>query len=182
MLLIYFLIMNRRRRQQLMEYLDSVTYDVETAKNDTLVNFPMPMVAFKLENTALVWGNHMFFDIVGDKHTRFDTRLSDVVHGFGVKWLTEGKLQYPELVEVGEKLVEALRKVPGAGDVELELRGASPLRVSWAAWPRRRASRTADGRTPASAIPGAWAWGGPPARTRRPLLPGQASPCPLRLS
>ncbi len=103
LLLIYFLIMNRRRRQQLMEYLDSVTYDVETAKNDTLVNFPMPMVAFKLENTALVWGNHMFFDIVGDKHTRFDTRLSDVVHGFGVKWLTEGKLQYPELVEVGEK-------------------------------------------------------------------------------
>lgn len=31
------------------------------------------------------------------------------------------------LVETGEKVVETLRKVPGAGDVELELRGASPL-------------------------------------------------------
>ena len=103
LLLIYFFIITRRRRRQLMEYLDSVTYDVETAKNDTLINFPMPMVAFKLENTALVWGNHMFFDILGGKHARFDARLSDLVQGFSVKWLTEGKLQYPELVQVGEK-------------------------------------------------------------------------------
>lgn len=32
-----------------------------------------------------------------------------------------------QLVETGEKIVETLRKVPGAGDVELELRGASPM-------------------------------------------------------
>ena len=32
-----------------------------------------------------------------------------------------------QMVETGEKLVETLRKVPGAGDVELELRGASPM-------------------------------------------------------
>ncbi len=32
-----------------------------------------------------------------------------------------------QLVETGEKIVEVLKKVPGAGDVELELRGASPM-------------------------------------------------------
>lgn len=32
-----------------------------------------------------------------------------------------------KLVETGEKITEVLKKVPGAGDVELELRGASPM-------------------------------------------------------
>ncbi len=102
LLLVYTLIITRRRRKQLMEYIESVTYDVETAKSDTLVNFPMPMVAFKLQNSAIVWGNNFFFDIFG-KRPRFDMRLSDMVPGFQSKWLTEGKLQYPELVSVGEK-------------------------------------------------------------------------------
>lgn len=100
LLIIYSIIITRRRRQEFMKYIDSVTYDVETAKNDTLVNFPLPMVAFKLENTALVWGNQFFFDIFGKGKTRFDIRLSDLVPQFKSKWLAEGKNQYPELVEV----------------------------------------------------------------------------------
>ena len=102
LLLIYTLVVTRRRRKQLMEYIESVTYDVETAKSDTLVNFPLPMVAFKLQNGAIVWGNSFFFDIFGQK-PRFDVRLADLVPGFKSKWIAEGKMQYPELVSVGEK-------------------------------------------------------------------------------
>ena len=102
LMLIYYVITTRRRRKEFMEYIESVTYDVETAKNDTLVNFPLPMVAFKLENTALVWGNQLFFDIFGSR-PRFDLRLTDLVPEFKTKWLTEGKLQYPCLVNVGDR-------------------------------------------------------------------------------
>ena len=102
-LLIYNAISGSRRRRRLMAYIESVTYDAETAKNDSLVNFPLPMVAIKLKNSALVWGNRFFFDMLGDESPRFDSRLTDLVPGFTAKWLTEGKQQYPELIEINSR-------------------------------------------------------------------------------
>lgn len=103
LLAVYSIIMNRRRQKELLEYIESVTYDAETAKNDTLVNFPLPMVAFKLENSAVVWGNKYFFDIVGQGKSKLDIRMTELVPGFKGKWLTEGKQQYPELVNIGDR-------------------------------------------------------------------------------
>lgn len=99
-LLVYSLISGRRRRRRLQEYIESVTYDAESAKSDSLVNFPLPMVAFKLNNSTVVWGNRYFFDIFGKTASRLDARLTDLVPGFKAKWLTEGKQQYPELIEI----------------------------------------------------------------------------------
>lgn len=103
LLLVYSLIVNRRRRKQLQEYIASVTYDAETAKNDSLANFPLPMMAFKLKNSSLVWANRQFFDISGQKNSRFDIRITDLVPGFNAKWLSEGKNVYPEVVEMNDR-------------------------------------------------------------------------------
>lgn len=100
LLLIYSVIVSKRRRKELESYIESVTYDAETAKSDTLMNFPLPTVAFKLNNTAIVWGNRYFMEIFGKGKLHFDTRVSDLVPGFKSKWLTEGKSLYPEIVEV----------------------------------------------------------------------------------
>jgi len=103
LLFVYSVIANRRRQKKFAEYIESVTYDVETAKNDSLVNFPLPMVAFKLENGSIVWGNRFFFELFGSRTPRFDTRLTDLVPEFKSKWLLEGKQQYPELVEIDDR-------------------------------------------------------------------------------
>jgi len=100
-LLSYSLIVYRHRGNELEDYIESVTYDAEAAKSNTLVNFPLPMVAFKLDNTVIVWGNRFFYDIFGKSKLHFDTRLSDLVPGFKTKWIVEGKMQYPELIDVG---------------------------------------------------------------------------------
>lgn len=102
LLLIYSIIVNRRRRKEFLDYIDSVTADVESVQSDTLMNFPLPIVAFKLQNTAIVWGNSFFSGVFGRKLS-YDTRLSDLVPEFKSKWLTEGKLQHPGLLEVGER-------------------------------------------------------------------------------
>ncbi|MDR1132028.1 MAG: DHH family phosphoesterase [Oscillospiraceae bacterium] len=101
LLLVYSITVNRRRRKDFLAYLESVAADIEAVKSDTLVNFPLPMVAFKLENTAIVWGNSFFSEIFGKKKFHFDMRISDLAPGFTSKWLTEGKLQYPEPIEAG---------------------------------------------------------------------------------
>ncbi len=100
-LLVYSLVIGSRRRKQLLEYIESVTYDVDTAKNNTLMNFPLPMAVIGLNDSRVVWANKMFFDMCGIQGSKMDTRVSDMVPGFSGKWLVEGKTQHPELVEIG---------------------------------------------------------------------------------
>ena len=101
MLAIYSIVRARRSKRELIEYLESVTYDVETAKNDTLLNFPLPMVVFRLDKNQVVWGNQFFFDICGRSSPSFEVKITDLVPQFTSRWLLEGKSQYPGLLEVG---------------------------------------------------------------------------------
>ena len=101
LLLIYSRIVKRRRTRQLEAYIEEVTYDTENAKNNTLMNFPLPIAVFRLEDSHIVWGNEMFFDLGGKAVSRIDARISDMVPEFSGKWLLEGKNRYPSLLEVG---------------------------------------------------------------------------------
>ena len=102
LLIVYSVIISRRKQRELMEYIESVTYNVESAKNDTLLNFPLPMVVFKLDDYQIVWGNTGFFDICGGKPS-LNTRVTDVIPQFSAKWIYEGKSQSPGLIQVGER-------------------------------------------------------------------------------
>ena len=103
LLVIYYLLAARRRRKQLVEYIENVTYNAESAKNNTLMNFPLPIVVFNMSDNQIIWGNQIFFDLFGDRQPGFEAELSDMVPGFSSKWLLEGKKQYPGLVQVGER-------------------------------------------------------------------------------
>ena len=100
LLIIYSMINRRRREKQLAAYIESVTYDTENAKNNTLMNFPLPIAVFRLDDSRIVWGNEMFFELCGREGTRLDARVSDTVPGFSGKWLLEGKNRYPTLLEI----------------------------------------------------------------------------------
>lgn len=103
LLIAYSLIDARRRRKQLVDYIESVTYDAESAKNNTLMHFPLPIVVFKMSDYQIVWGNQIFFDLFGSSRPSFDALLSDMVPGFNSRWLMEGKNQYPGLLQIGER-------------------------------------------------------------------------------
>ena len=103
LLVIYYLLAARKRRKQLLAYIEDVTYNAESAKNNTLMNFPLPIVVFKLSDNQIIWGNQIFFDLFGNRQPSFEAALTDMVPGFSSKWLLEGKKQYPGLVQVGER-------------------------------------------------------------------------------
>lgn len=100
-LVVYAIITGRNNRRELMEYIESITYDTETAKNNTLQNFPLPIAVFRLDDTSIVWANQQFFDVCGVTGTRYESKLKSYVPDFSGKWLMEGKSQYPGLLEVG---------------------------------------------------------------------------------
>jgi len=99
-LIIYSLVDARRRRKRLVDYIEDVTYNAESAKNNTLMNFPLPIVVFKMDDYQIIWGNQIFFNLFGQQKPSFDASLSEMIPGFTGKWLLEGKNQYPGLVQV----------------------------------------------------------------------------------
>ena len=100
LLLIFNLITRRRKEKLLAAYIESVTYDTENAKSSTLMNFPLPIAVFALDDSRIIWGNEMFFQMVGESGTRLDANLAELVPQFSGKWLLEGKTRYPTLLEV----------------------------------------------------------------------------------
>ncbi len=101
LLLVYTLILNRRRKKELMSFVESITYNAESAANNTLVHFPLPMAVFRLEDSTVVWGNQPFWSLCGRSSPAFDAKLSALVPDFSGKWLMEGKNQMADLLVVG---------------------------------------------------------------------------------
>ena len=64
------------------------------------MNFPLPIAVFRLDDSRIVWGNEMFFNLAKEKGSRVDARISDMVPEFSGKWLLEGKNRYPSLMQV----------------------------------------------------------------------------------
>ena len=93
--------MLRRRRRELKEYIQSVTYDTEAARDNAMMNFPLPMAAYFVDSDRLVWGNQEFFAICGRKEPSVDTEITALVPGYQGKWVLEGRTRCPGLVELG---------------------------------------------------------------------------------
>ena len=102
-LAIYAYIVSRRNQKELEKMLESVIYNADTARNNTLTNFPLPIAVFRINDSRVIWANQMFFDGCGWSGQRFDRAITDVLPNFSGKWLLEGKTQYPGLVEVNGK-------------------------------------------------------------------------------
>ena len=110
-LVAYALIARRVKEKQLAAYIESVTYDAENAKNNTLMNFPLPIVVFRLDDSSVVWGNESFFEACSVSGSRLNVSMAGVVPGFTGKWLLEGKTQYPELIRVNERKYQLYGKL-----------------------------------------------------------------------
>ena len=91
----------KNREKRLSGFLESRIYEAESAKSSTLINFPLPIAIFKLEDSRIIWGNEQFFQMCGETGTRLDASISQLVPQFNGSWILEGKTCYPTLLEIG---------------------------------------------------------------------------------
>ena len=98
-LVIYSLLMRRSQRKKLLAYVESVTYDTESAKNNTLQNFPLPVAVFRPADAQLIWANQHFFELCGIRRPSVEMRLTDVMPNFSSRWMLDGHSRCPDLVE-----------------------------------------------------------------------------------
>ena len=101
--LVFFLswIFTRRRQRLFNDYIESIAYEADNAKNSTIMCFPLPIAVFRLDDSRIVWGNEMFFQMCGEPGQRLDATLDELIPHFNGKWLLDGKKRYPTLLEMG---------------------------------------------------------------------------------
>ena len=65
LLYIYFRQSNQKRRQSVLQYIDSVTGSVDTASKSTLINSPLPTLVFRPDTGEIIWSNESFLQLAG---------------------------------------------------------------------------------------------------------------------
>lgn len=101
LLFVYSRVTSRKRGQDMVQYIESVTSNIDSATKNTLTNFPLPMAIFSLTENELIYANESFLEVTGEREHSFSVNISDVLPGFNTRWLMEGKNEYQELVDLG---------------------------------------------------------------------------------
>ena len=89
---------NKKRRQTVLQYIDSVAGSVDTASRSTFVNSPLPIMVFRPDTGELIWSNEDFNRLAGVQEKRVEMRVEDAVPDFSIQWLLEGRQESPERV------------------------------------------------------------------------------------
>ena len=103
MLYIYARRLNQMRKQNVLQYIDSVTGSVDTASKSTLVNSPLPIMVFRPDAGEIIWSNEDFLQLAGVREHLFEMKLEDAVPDFPVTWLLEGRQECPERVYLNNR-------------------------------------------------------------------------------
>lgn len=97
LLFVYNRVASGRRKKALMNYIQSTTDSLGTAFRSAS---PFPMVVIKMSDSEIVWGNDAFYQVSGLRDTFLNHKMEDVVPRFSTRWLTEGRSECPQDVEI----------------------------------------------------------------------------------
>ena len=99
----YFAAGNKKRRQGILQYIDTVTGSVDTASKSTLINSPLPIMVFRPDTGEIIWSNEDFLQLAGVREHLFEMKVEDAVPQFPVQWLLEGRMECPERVVLNHR-------------------------------------------------------------------------------
>ncbi len=94
----YFTQSGKKRRQNILQYIDNVTGNVETASKSNLINSPLPIMVFRPDTGEVIWSNENFLQLAGVREHLFEMRIEDAAPEFPVQWLLEAKSECPDRV------------------------------------------------------------------------------------
>jgi len=97
---------NIRKRRKIVKYVETLTYNVNDVTKTSVMNIPFPMVILNADREEIIWCNDHFYEMTGSRDQLFETRIGDVVPGFDIRWVIEGKAVCPKGVAVRDRFYE----------------------------------------------------------------------------
>lgn len=92
LLLYYNFRSNYKRHREITRYIENLTFNINTASKDTLLNFPMPLVLIELEGT-IIWYNSSFKKIF-DGEKLLEKTIHSFIKGLNPDELTDGNMNF----------------------------------------------------------------------------------------
>ena len=92
----------RRKKEEVMVYLDHMTSGWMPPPRRTMITSPLPIVIFRPDTDDIIWSNELPPPDRGPGPS-FETKLSALVPSFQSQWLLDGDHLAPEPIPVGEK-------------------------------------------------------------------------------
>lgn len=104
-----------KRKKEVVQYVESMMYDVDVATNDSMINLPMPMAILKLETNEIIWYNNQFVSMADRQERVFETHMKDMMPDFDIHWILEGKNMCPNKQKIGDKYYNVFGSVVRTG-------------------------------------------------------------------
>ena len=92
-----------KKKAAMAKYLETMTLNTDLVTNDSLVSMPTPMVLVRVNDGEIIWCNDSFMKLTNCPSQYFDLILSELIPGFDLHWIIEGKAQHPDLVVIGNR-------------------------------------------------------------------------------
>ncbi|NSW90047.1 MAG: DHH family phosphoesterase [Firmicutes bacterium] len=117
-LVIYNFRANCRRQRDIAKYIENLTFNIDSASKDTLLNFPMPLVVVELDGT-IIWYNQKFRKIFNGEQLLENTISSFVaeLHPYSLLNNQTNILREIKINETYYKVMGNFIKIQGRTDV-----------------------------------------------------------------
>lgn len=90
----------KRRRLEMMRYLQGVTLDAGQTARSSIVDFPLPTMIVRASTNVILWANDAFCEASGHWDCAPNEHLYELAPDLDTHWLAEGKNQYPGEVRI----------------------------------------------------------------------------------
>ena len=109
---------NRRRQRDIAKYIENLTFNIDSASKDTLLNFPMPLVIVEIDGT-IIWYNQKFRKIF-DGEQLLENTISSFIADLNPHDMLNGGANILKEIKINEsyyKVMGNLIKIQGRTDV-----------------------------------------------------------------
>lgn len=104
----YYNVTMRRRKREMLQYLETVSGNIDAESQQTMSTFPLPITVCMIGTSQIVWCNDRFNEVYDMTDSLFEQTVGDIVPGFDTTWLLEKKTRYPSEVKVGDRYYTVL--------------------------------------------------------------------------
>lgn len=77
-LLVFDVIRNAKKRKEIIDYMQNLTYHADTAAKDSLLHFPMPITILRIDG-SITWYNKSFRELFAKNEHLFESHIQDLV-------------------------------------------------------------------------------------------------------
>lgn len=92
----------KRRRSEMMRYLQGVTLDAGHTARSSIIDFPLPTVIVRASTSETLWANDAFCEVTGRWDCAPNVNIHEIASDFDAHWLVEGKRQYPGELQIDQ--------------------------------------------------------------------------------